>query len=365
MIISEELEQSLISAAVRGLIKLDVIPVSDLSPNGKAVCSAIEFLAAAKKKAPYSATSVLTAACDVAGADKTKLRPYLDKALKVDAGAESAEIMAKLHEQQALAEIVNIAGRQLSERAFDPNEFKQCFSIKKTTTLKPASELIVGDKLPDTPTGYSIPSLPSLTEASGGVMGVWAVGGKSKVGKSTLGVQISLEVPVPVLYYDMENGEQVLLYRIGKAFGGDVKKVKERTSRFYIRNHIKTLAQDLAAVPAPALIVIDSIQKLPTKLDQRRAGIDAWLAKFERLKEDGYTTLLISELNGFGGYKETGEIEHTVDFGMQLRRDGDLVIAHVVANRHRPHYGDIFAIERVNDWWIKESADPGQEDDGL
>ncbi len=363
MFVSEELELGLVAALVRGLIKLDSVPVDALSKDGQAVCSAVQFLAEIGKP-PFAKNSVLSAAVDVAGADKVALRPFLDKAMATAGGQEPAEIVRKLAEQQTLSEVMNIIQRQMAERSFDAGEIRAKLKSSSHSALVPASELIIGDKLPPIPTGYDIPSLPGLTEASGGVMGVWCVGGKAKVGKSTLGVQIALEMPVPVLYYDMENGDEVLMYRIGKAFGGDVRKVKDKTKRFYLRHNIKTLDQDLGKIAAPALVVVDSLQKLPTKLDQRRAGIDGWLAKFERLKEDGYSVLLISEVNGFGGFKESSEIEYTVDFGMQLRRDYGTggVVATVVANRHRPHYGDICGIERVNDWWMKETEDLGQED---
>ena len=188
---------------------------------------------------------------------------------------------------------------------------------------------------------------------------MWAIGGKKKMGKSTLAVQLSLEVArvQPVVYYDMENGESVLLYRIGRMFGGDVKKVREATKQFYMRSSARTLDADLAAVPPPPLVVIDSLQKLPTKLDQRRTGLDAWLLRLEALKKQGYSVLLVSELNGFGGYKETGEVEYTVDLGLQLVGNGDYVTVNCVANRHRPNEGEICNLERVNEWAFAETDD--------
>jgi len=364
LFLSEELEQGLVAALVNGLIGLDTVPRESLSGNGQAVCNGVEFLLSAGNKAPFTKATVVATACDVAGADKTTLRPYLDKALKAGDGKESADIVAKLYQQQALNELINEASRQMSAREFDARALLSKLDTSETNDLVPACDMLINGEFPQEPTGYSIPGLPMLTEASGGVMGVWAIGGKAKLGKSTLGVQVALGMPVPVLYYDMENGPATMLYRMGKYFGGNKQAFRERTKTFYIRRSIKTLDKDLRKVKAPALIVVDSVQKLPTNAKDRRSGIDGWLSKFERLKEDGYTTLLISEVNGFGGYKETGEIEYTVDFGMQLRRDGDYITATVVANRHRPAYGDICALERVNDWMFRESDDLGtaQED---
>ena len=367
LFISEELESCLVGSALRGTLSLDLVPTETMTPDGQAVMQGAAFLAASGVMPPFSKTAIISTASDIAGGDKVKLRPYVDKAMKdTEKDAGTAAILQKLHEQQALTEIMNSAQTQLAARTFDPSAFTSALAVKKKTTLAPASTLLVNDTLPPMPTGYPVRSLPALTKASGGIMGVWALGGKAKAGKSTLGVQLSLDVSVPVLYYDMENGEAVLMYRIGKALGGDVALVRRKTERFYIRRNIQTLEADLASVPAPALVVVDSIQKLPTKLDQRRTGLDAWLLKFERLKERGYHVLLISEVNGFGGYKETGEVEYTVDFGLQIQRDDDgQASLRIVANRHRPDIGDLCYLERVNDWWWKETDDLGTEEAGL
>lgn len=364
--ISEELEHGLVAGVVRGLVKLELVPEASLSKNGQAILAAAEFLECQGMKTPYSKNSLVSAAVDVAGADKTVLRPYLDTAMKVAGGSEDVlGILQKIHERDALTNLIELAGKQLANRQYDPTALKSTLTVRGPRKLVPLCDLIIDDKLPPIPTGYAIPSLPTLTKASGGVMGVWAIGGKSKLGKSTLGLQIALEMPTPVLYYDMELGPEVMLYRIGQAFGGDVPKVKRQLKRFYHHPSVTTLDEDLLAVPAPAVIVIDSLQKVQTDLENRRGGIDAMLAKFERLKRDGYTTILISEVNGMGGFKETSEIEYTVDFGMQLRREygGGGVIASIVANRHRRDYGDLCVMERVNEWWIRE-GDGAQQDDG-
>lgn len=360
--ISEELEQALVSALLRGHISLDDIPVTSLSKNGQAVCAGVEFLVEKKAQAPYASALIVSTACDVAGGDSSELRPYVDFALKQQVAGEPGAVVKHLYQQRALSEIMSEASRQLATKEFDPGAFSEKLSGKyeDDDELIPACDMLVNDELPPEPTGYPIPSLPRLTEASGGLMGVWAVGGKAKMGKSTLGVQIALDMPIPVLYYDLENGNHVTINRMGHVCGSK-EAYKERTKRFYIKNKITRKKLDAALktkkMKPPALIVIDSIQKLPTKADQRRTGIDEWLRKFEQLKADGYSVLLISEVNGTGQYKETGEIEYTVDFGMQLQRDGGSIVATVVANRHREMNGDLCYLERVNKWKWKESLD--------
>lgn len=352
--ISPELEAAVIAAVVTGEIEPGLVP-AELSKDGQAVMAGVEYL---KKRGvqKFSAQEVLVAAGDVVKADKTTLGPYLTKALRTLGGKAVPEILDTLAQQVALADVVTEAGRQLQEKEFDPAAFTKLLDVSRKNTLVPASSLLVGGQLPPIPTGVSL-SLPMIQAASGGVFGLWAVGGKSGVGKSTLGVQIAvehIEQSIPVLYYDMENGESVLMYRIGKALNDDLARVRKATDKLYIRRSTRTLNADLAAVKPPALIVIDSLQKLPTKVDQRRTGLDHWLHRLESLKESGYSILMISELNGLGGFKETGEIEYTADFGFQLWPSRNGVLVKVLKNRHRPQSGDLCTLERVNDWWFKE-----------
>lgn len=354
--LTEELEQGLIAALVNGSIGLDTIPRESLSANGQAVCNGVEFLSS-KTVAPYAKASVVSTTCDVAGGDKVVIRPYLDKALKAGGGKEAADIIEKLYQQQALNEIINEANRQLASREFDPTGLLDKLKVQERGDLIPACDMLANDEFPEEPTGYPIRSLPLLTQATGGVMGVWAIGGKAKLGKSTLAIQIALDSPQPVLYYDMENGVQRLVYRIGQAFGGDKARFKEATKRFYIRKHIKTLDKNLRELGEPTLVVVDSLNKLPKINKDRRTSVDEWLLRFETLAQNGHAVILISELNGFGGYKETGEIEYTVDLGMQLTGTYDALEVNIVANRNRPCYGTICGLERINGWRFREVED--------
>jgi KaiC/GvpD/RAD55 family RecA-like ATPase len=181
------------------------------------------------------------------------------------------------------------------------------------------------------------------------------------VGKSTLAVQLAVEYGRvgPVLYYDMENGPEVMLYRVGKRYGGDVAKARQATKNIYFRESIRSLSDDLRSMgKRKCLVVVDSLQKLPTSVDNRRSSLDVWVHRFERLKKQGHTVILISEKNRdqYGeatqrGFKETGEIEYSADFGFHLLPEKNMdtmskVI--IVKNRHRPHSGSVCYLERVN-----------------
>ncbi len=78
------------------------------------------------------------------------------------------------------------------------------------------------------------------------------------------------------------------------------------------------------------LVVVDSLQKLPGDLQERRAVIDQWVRLFERLRyECEATFLIISEIKrnprGFyeaheAAFKESGGIEYAADLAMTLTR---------------------------------------------
>lgn len=345
--ISDDLERSLLAGLIRGVVGADLVPTASLSKLGKVVYDTVVRL----DKAELDYDALVLAGTSIFGAEKRELAPYVSSVL-AKSGAGTNEILKSLEERQALSDVSNEVCRQLAEHVFDPSAFAPLLAPKQAAKLEPASTLLKTGKLPAIPSGYPI-SLPSLQKASGGVFGLWAIGGEAKLGKSTLGLQLALEAPGPVLYYDMENGPEVMLYRIGEMYGGNVDLVRTKTQNLYFRRHIRTLASDLASVSEPCLIVVDSLQALPVKMEERRSGIDGWLQRFERLKEDGHATILISEVNALGGYKESGDIVYKVDFGMTLQWQDRDVVASIVANRHRPYRGPLCTLVREN-WRFEE-----------
>jgi hypothetical protein len=76
--------------------------------------------------------------------------------------------------------------------------------------------------------------------------------------------------------------------------------------------------------------VVDSLQKLPMDLEDRRAGVDAWIRLLERLRhEHDAAVLLISEIKRDqkgqytaheAAFKESGGIEYAADLAMTLTR---------------------------------------------
>jgi hypothetical protein len=93
---------------------------------------------------------------------------------------------------------------------------------------------------------------------------------------------------------------------------------------------LRVAAARTMAGKRPSLIVIDSLQKLPMELEDRRAGVDTWVRVLERVRhEHDAAVLLISEIKRDqkgqytaheAAFKESGGIEYAADLAMTLTR---------------------------------------------
>jgi KaiC/GvpD/RAD55 family RecA-like ATPase len=224
-------------------------------------------------------------------------------------------------------------------------------------------------EIPVEPVGWKLRNCDQITEATGGLFGLWVIGGEPGVGKSTFALQVLLgiaETGITVILVDAENGKDATVRRAYLA----LRKDRDRLAR--VLRHViyvpsaRGLDTILAKHPAPALLVVDSLQKLPTKLDQRRTGLDAWLRRFEIYKKDmGYTVLLLSEMPRstykkpdedpnpwVGAFAETREIEYTADLAAQMIENSmGHVNFYIVKNRNRPRKGFITTLKRLNTGW--------------
>jgi hypothetical protein len=219
------------------------------------------------------------------------------------------------------------------------------------------------------PEGLPIPCLTQVTEATGGLFGVWLIGGEPAAGKSTLALQISLSVGRrrPVLYYDFEQGSSVIKWHVHKALGGDKHKIEEATRQLYIRHSMASLESDLDMLDCPCLVVVDSVQKVASSVTYRRESLEQWVHKLEALKKYGHHIILVSEKNrgtygnaSLQGYKETGELEYAADTAFDMLKpdeeDGSRTDLHITKNRHYPKRGFITTLKRQNSWWFVEEG---------
>mgnify|MGYP001558566132 FL=1 len=347
----------------------DVVTPEELSKAGRTVHAAVILLRSSKTPEAVTDLAALLAATDVLGADRGFMTEYIRKIRAVEATTDSAEILRLVRDKQLLVEVVNEATKQL-QGTLDLGAFGELLhrSSGESALQSVATRLAAG--FPPPPKGLAITSLPTLTERTGGIYGTWVIGGEPKLGKSTIAWQIALDVArnLAVLYYDLENGFAVMMDHTASIFEGNLEAVRDATQRVYYREGIRSLDSDLAGVKPPALVVVDSIQRLPASMEYRRSSLDRWLVRLDALKRRGYSVLLISEIGRsqygddayIGSYKETGEIEYIVDTGLQLVPYHEGVVSlHVVANRHRKFRGYLENLVRRRSWlWRESDAQP-------
>lgn len=358
--VSKDLEAAILAGMIKRTVPLDAVEPEEISKIGRVVLAGLRAL-----DKPTSADLVLHAV-EVQGHSREPVLAFLHAVELAGTGVEASEILRKVRDKQVLVDLVNEANEQLHKGTLDIGLVAGVLHKETggTTDLQPVSE-VVKDGLPPRPTGLVINSLSLLSAASGGLMGMWVIGGEPGIGKSTAAWQIALDVAdrLPVIVYDFENGFPVLMDHTREIYNGDMARIRAATERIYYRDSIRTLDADLARIAAPALVVVDSIQKLPGSVEFRRSSIDRWIHRLESLKKRGYTVLIVSEIGRasyghdayIGAYKETGEIEYSADFALQLLAgSGEQVEAHIVKNRHRPKKGLAVMLQRRRAWLFNE-----------
>jgi len=374
--LSPDLEKAILSGIIHGFATPDSVAPAELSKQGRVALGVLRELAGQRVPTPYPVDHVVLAATDLFGVKKEVFATFITEVVATQAGQAPNEILRKVRDKQLLLDVINEASEQLGKHTLDIGLVSGLFQRDSGGGRAVAVSERLKDAWPEAPKGLALASLPRLTHYTGGIHGMWAVAGTPGSGKSTLAWQIALDAGrhTPVLYYDFENGFSYLMDRTREIFNGDRSKATEATQRVFYRDSIRSLDYDLSVVGAPALLVLDSVQKLPSSLEFRRAGLDRWIHRLELLKHRGYYVVIVSEVGRasydsdpyIGAFKETGEIEYSADVGVQLiESGGDLVELHIVKNRHRPYRGLVAPLQRrkVKWLWKELGTSEGQEID--
>lgn len=365
--LSPELERVVLAALLAGTLAVDGVRPGELSKPGRLILEAITRVVADGGRAPFDSSAVVVLATDVLGADREAAAGLMADIQRAPVGSGAATVLNQVAERRLLADVLNSVSEQLTTGKLDLVGLRGLLDSHHTSggDLVPVSDMLSGG-FPDPPSFVPLKSLPELTGKVGGLFGLWAIAGEPKIGKSTLAWQMATEVGqvMPVLFYDFENGFPVIINRIRAVYEGDLVRVRRATRQLFYRPTINTFDGDIARVPAPALLVVDSVQKLPAQADFRREGLAKWVHRLETVKKQGYHVILVSEIPkmlygtqvaSIGAYKETGEIEYSADTGFHLLRHPDGVELHVVANRHGPYVGRVSVLRRTHGgWWFVE-----------
>lgn len=370
---SQDLEQCVISVLMSGEMGHEEINEQDFSKVGQIVIKAINFLNTTAKP-PFKPKEVSVAAVELFGADQSELSPFLKAVVGIKAGKGTQSLVEAVRNKMVALGTIKLLSDQLAEGTFNFESASRGLQVVASSTPLSTLASLQGETITTSLSGYNLgEGFPYLQEATGGLFGLWTIGGEPAIGKSTLALQLAIQISnenqVPVLYYDFENGPQVVLYRLGRVFKSP-REIRRQTHRIFLREHIRTLQADLKAVNEKVLIVVDSFQSIPTKALSRRQDLDGWLGRFEALKKEGHSILLVSEINRsmYGkasnkGFKETGELEYKSDLAIDMIGNPDTPEIHIVKNRHGNKKGLICQLLRKNELWFEEISDGGTTDE--
>jgi len=166
------------------------------------------------------------------------------------------------------------------------------------------------------------------------------LGGEPGVGKSTLILQIALQIPQKVLYVSGEESQHQIKMR-GERLSIKGYKLDQLDSDCLILTETKT-QNIFKAIEEhqPEIVVIDSIQTLHTEyIDASPGSISqiresaAELIKFA--KETGTPVLLIGHINKEGSIAGPKILEHMVDVVLQFEGDRNHTYRILRANKNR------------------------------
>lgn len=373
--LNSELEQAVLCGIIDGDLSLEKITLEELSKEGQYVYKALQEFRKDNKTTEVSFKAIYFHATELLGADPDEFRSFLKDVER--AGVPQIEtVLDSLARKQIINDLVNEASSQIASGGYSLLSLKGLLSqhTADKNTLVPLVE-DMEDVAP--PEGLEIPGLESFNKEVGGLFGLWVISGMPAAGKSTLALMIALTVSAfykPVLYYDFEQGKSVIRWHAHKGLQGNAKRIRQATSRLYIRHNIGLLERDLEMVNEPCLVVVDSIQKVAKGITYRRESLETWVHKLEGLKQFGHDVLLISEKNrahydeaSMSGYKESGEIEYAADAAFDLllpdESNSSVVDVHVVKNRHHKFHGHLTTLDRVHDFWFHDRCQKPKEID--
>lgn len=161
------------------------------------------------------------------------------------------------------------------------------------------------------------------------------LGGEPGIGKSTLMLQIALQLPHKVLYVSGEESAQQIKMR--------AKRINSNTDQCYILTETKTqhIFQQIETV-VPEVVIIDSIQTLHTEHIESGAGSISQIREttselIQFAKETDTPVILIGHITKDGNIAGPKILEHMVDTVLQF--EGDRNHLYRILRAHKNRFG--------------------------
>lgn len=184
------------------------------------------------------------------------------------------------------------------------------------------------------------------------------LGGEPGIGKSTLLLQISLNLKLKTLYVSGEESQQQIKMR--------AERINPNPADCYILAETKTqnIFREIEALE-PQIVIIDSIQTLhsdyiessPGSISQIRE-CTAELIKFA--KETGTPVILIGHITKEGSIAGPKVLEHMVDTVLQFEGDRNYVYRILRANKNRFGSTNELGIYEMQGSGLREVANPSE-----
>ncbi|MFN3943166.1 MAG: DNA repair protein RadA [Flavobacterium sp.] len=187
---------------------------------------------------------------------------------------------------------------------------------------------------------------------------VTLLGGEPGIGKSTLLLQIALQLPFKTLYVSGEESQKQIKMR--------AERIQSNQDNCWILTETKT-QQIFAQITAlePQIVIIDSIQTLQTDYIESSAGsisqikeCSSELIKFA--KETGTPVILIGHITKDGNIAGPKILEHMVDTVLQFEGDRNHVYRILRAHKNRFGSTSEIGIFEMQNAGLREVNNPSE-----
>lgn len=187
---------------------------------------------------------------------------------------------------------------------------------------------------------------------------VTLLGGEPGIGKSTLLLQIALQLPFKTLYVSGEESQKQIKMR--------AERIQSNQDNCWILTETKT-QQIFAQITAlePEIVIIDSIQTLQTDYIESSAGsisqikeCSSELIKFA--KETGTPVILIGHITKDGNIAGPKILEHMVDTVLQFEGDRNHVYRILRAHKNRFGSTNEIGIFEMQNAGLREVNNPSE-----
>ena len=177
------------------------------------------------------------------------------------------------------------------------------------------------------------------------------LGGEPGIGKSTLMLQIALQLPYKTLYISGEESAQQIKMR--------AERIQPISENCYILTETKTqnifrIIEELE----PDIVVVDSIQTLHTDYIESSAGTISELIKFA--KETATPVILIGHITKDGNIAGPKILEHMVDTVLQFEGDRNHVYRILRAHKNRFGSTNELGIYEMQGSGLREVSNPSE-----